>query len=153
VAAAGLADATVRKIVTCLKAILKRARAKEWMHHNPVEDLRVEADKRNKRKIKAGVDFPLQSEVAAIIGAATGLARPFILVATFAGLRASELRGLRWQDVDFAKATITISQRADRFNQIGNPKSEGSARTIPVPPMVINALREWKLSHGVHELV
>jgi integrase len=28
---------------------------------------------------------------------------------------------------------------------IGRPKSEAGERTIPLPPMVVNALREWKL--------
>jgi integrase len=31
-------------------------------------------------------------------------------LAVFAGLRASELRGLRWSDIDFTKGTITVAQ-------------------------------------------
>lgn len=38
-----------------------------------------------------------------------------------------------------------MHQRADRFNDIGKPKSISGERTVPVPPMVIDALREWKL--------
>ena len=78
--------------------------------------------------------------------AATGRVRPFILTAIFTGLRASELRGLRWADVDFEARALHVRQRADRFNSIGPPKSEAGERTVPLPPLVVNVLREWKLA-------
>ena len=67
------------------------------------------------------------------------------LTAIFTGLRASELRGLRWEDVDFARGELHVCQRADRYNQIGHPKSKAARRTVPVTPMLANTLREWKL--------
>jgi integrase len=63
----------------------------------------------------------------------------------FTGLRVSELRGLRWSDVDLRRGEIHVRQRADRWRMIGRPKSEAGERTIPLLPMVANALREWKL--------
>jgi integrase len=71
--------------------------------------------------------------------------RPILLTAIFTGLRASELRGLRWQDIDFVKRELHVRQRADRFSVIGAPKSESGERAVPLTPMVMNALREWKL--------
>lgn len=61
-------------------------------------------------------------------------------------MRSSELRGLRWQDVDFDRAQISVHQRADDYSEIGRPKSEAGERTIPVPPMVVRVLKEWKLA-------
>ena len=72
--------------------------------------------------------------------------RAFFATAALAGLRASELRGLRWQDVDFTTATITVRQRADVWGTIDVPKSEAGERTVPVPPLVMNALKEWRLA-------
>ena len=60
------------------------------------------------------------------------------------GLRSSELRGLRWEDVDFKKSEIHIRQRADKYGAIGSPKSVDSQRVVPVPPKTLAALREWK---------
>jgi integrase len=60
-------------------------------------------------------------------------------------MRGSALRGLAWPDVDLKRSEITINQRADRFGDIGKLKSEAGARTIPIGPMVVNTLREWKL--------
>jgi integrase len=61
-------------------------------------------------------------------------------------LRASELRGLRWTDVDLKHGEIHVRQRADRYNEIGALKSEAAERTVPLIPLLINALREWKLA-------
>jgi integrase len=68
-----------------------------------------------------------------------------LLTAIFTGLRSSDMRGLRWADVDLKRGEIHVRQRADRWRVIGRPKSEASERTIPLLPMVVNALREWKL--------
>ncbi len=62
----------------------------------------------------------------------------------FTGLRSSELRGLRWLDVDLKGGKIQVRQRADRRNVIGEPKSESGNRTIPISPHVFNTLKEWK---------
>jgi integrase len=69
-----------------------------------------------------------------------------LLTALFSGLRASELRGLRWDDVDLVKSEIHVHQRADRYNKIDAPKSEAGERTVPLPPIVVSTLREWKLA-------
>lgn len=77
---------------------------------------------------------------------AQGRWRPLVITAVFTGLRASELRGLRWDDVDLDRAVLRVRQRADRWNVIGSPKSDAGKREVPLAPMVVNALREWKLA-------
>ena len=72
--------------------------------------------------------------------------RPLLLTAIFTGLRASELRGLRWDDVDLKRGELHVRQRADRYGKIGRPKSEAGERTVPLPPMVVTALREHRLA-------
>jgi integrase len=61
-------------------------------------------------------------------------------------MRASELRGLSWADVDLDKALIHVRQRADRYHAIGMPKSDAGQRTIPLTPLAVNTLKEWKLA-------
>jgi integrase len=96
--------------------------------------------------LKVGVDIPSREEIRAIVGALQGAWRPILLTAIFTGLRASELRGLRWADVDLKKGELHVRQRADRYNVIGQPKSEAGERTVPLPPIVANALRELRLT-------
>jgi len=74
------------------------------------------------------------------------------VVAAFTGLRASELRGLRWSDVELDKAVLHVGQRLDRYHQAGMPKSGAGQRSIPLSPMVTNTLREWKLACPKREM-
>lgn len=150
----GRSPAMVRKVMGSLASIFSDAQERGLATRNPVKDLRGarrrgkerQADKRQKSRLKIGVDIPTREEIKAIVGAATGRWRPLLITAIFTGMRSSELRGLRWQDVDLERAQISVHQRADDYGAIGRPKSEAGERTIPVPPMVINALREWKLA-------
>jgi integrase len=152
--------AMVRKILGSLSAIIADAQERGLVAQNVVRSLRGRrrrgkdrhADKRQKGRLKVGMDIPTPDEVRTIIGHLDGRWRPMLLTAIFTGLRASELRGLRWADVDLKRNEIHVRQRADRFNEIGPPKSEAGERTIPLLPMVVNALREWKLACPKGEL-
>jgi integrase len=48
--------------------------------------------------------------------------------------------------VDFNAKLIRVRQRADTGGRIGSPKSATSGRDVPMAPMVVNTLREWKLA-------
>jgi len=104
------------------------------------------AERRQKGKLKVGVDIPTPDEIKRILNAASGQLRPLLMTAIFTGLRASELRGLCWDDIDLKRAELHVRQRADRYGVIGKPKSETAERTIPLGPLVRTALREWKLA-------
>jgi integrase len=141
-----------KKVLTSLKALLRDAKRRGNVAQNVALDVSISADKRGKLKLKAGLDIPTPDEIRSIVHAATGKHRPFLLTAIFTGLRSSELRGLRWQDVDLKRGELHVRQRADRFNKIGKPKSESGDRTIPLGPLVLNTLKEWKLACPKGEL-
>jgi integrase len=150
---AGRSPAMVRKVLVSLGSILGDAQERGLTVRNPVRDMRGRrgsterrADRRAKGKLKVGEDIPTPAEVKAIVGALRGRWRPLLLTALFCGLRASELRGLRWTDVDLDGRVLHVSQRADRFNDIGRPKSEAGERELPMPALVANSLREWQLA-------
>lgn len=156
----GRSAAMVRKIMVSLGSLLADAQERGKVARNVVRERSrtrrkasdTRAEKRQKGKLRVGVDIPTTQEIKAVINAAEGRWRPLLLVAIFAGLRASELRGLKWADVDLEKREIHVRQRADRFNDIGAPKSEAGERTVPIPPMVVAALTEWKTKCPVGKL-
>ena len=86
----------------------------------------------------------------AIITAAPDRSRPLVLTAIFTGLRGSELRALKWADIDLKAGELHVRHRVDRFNRFGPPKSEAGTRDIPLS--VINTLRAWKLACPKGEL-
>jgi integrase len=139
--------AMVRKIRTSLSSILVAAR----MPHNVVREYSEQSRSQHRRhrhledRHRDEIVIPTMAEIKAICDAAQGRWQPFLLTATFTGLRCSELRGLEWSNVDFDKGEIRVRQRADRYNKIGKPKSTAGYRTVPLPPQVLDVLRRWKI--------
>jgi integrase len=147
--------AMTKKILGSLGSILSDAQERGLVARNVARDLRSrrkrgkqkQAERRQKGKLKVSLDIPMPDEIRAMLAAlpSDGHWRPFFHVAVFSGLRASELRGLRWADVDFKRGEINVRQRADRYHKIGRPKSDAGERIVPLPPKVILMLKEWKL--------
>jgi integrase len=152
----------VRVVMASLSTLLADALERGLVATNVVRSMKKERTRRSKKeqkqRLKVGVDIPTPDEIKRLIAHLPDKYRPLLLTAIFTGLRASELRGLRWEDVDLPHAKLHVRQRADRFNKIDKPKSESSERTVPLMPMVVNTLREWKLrcpkgDHGKLEIV
>jgi integrase len=134
-----------RKVLTSLKSLIGNASRIGRAAHNPATGVKIGMDKRHKQKLKIGVDIPTTAEVIKMMEKApTARGRTYVTLAAFSGLRASEVRGLRWCDVHFKDGTIHVAQRADRYNKMGSTKSSGSQRTLTVIPRVTVALRKWK---------
>jgi integrase len=142
----------VKRVTTSLGSLLGDAQERGHVGTNVVRSLKANrkrgkqrhAERRAKGRLKVGVDIPTPKEIDSTLRVAKGRWRPLLLVAIRCGLRASELRGLRWQDIDFKKGELHVRQRADAHNTIGPPKSEAGERAIPIPPATLQALKEWK---------
>lgn len=67
------------------------------------------------------------------------------VIALATGLRRGEIVGLRWQDIDLERQTLTVSGAVQRITGRGlvrsDPKTNGSRRTLPVAGLVIDAFR------------
>jgi integrase len=135
-----------RAVLASLKSILRDAHGRGNVAQNVAAGVKITASKRDQRKLKVGVDIPTRDEIRAIIHTASGKHRALLVVAAFAGLRASELRELRWEHIDFKKSELHVRQRADRYNQIGKLKSHAGERVVPIGNFTANALKEWKLA-------
>lgn len=130
------------KILSALSAMLNNAMETGAIAQNVAAGVKVAKAARVKERITP----PARTDLKAMIDAATDKERPFILTGIFTGLRSSELRGLRWADIDLSAATVTVRQRADAWGKIGPPKSEAGRRTIPIPQELVSELRRWKLA-------
>ena len=142
---AGTSLAMRRKIITSLKTLLSFAQKQALVAQNVAGPVKVKGDDRaEKGPLREGVGYPSRSQMKQLMDTATPRWRPLLIVAMFTGLRASELRGLPWSDVDLEGGVIHVRQRADAWGVIGKPKSKAGARDIPLAPIVVNTLREWK---------
>jgi integrase len=135
-----------RKSLTALKAAIKEAQRRGKVAQNVASEVQVKTNRSEDRGREIGVDVPDKAEVRAILEAAPSRWRPLIITAVFCGLRSSELRGLTWDHVDFDQRLIRVRQRADRWGKMGPPKTKAGRRDVPMAPIVLNTLREWKLA-------
>jgi len=160
----GRSPTMVRKVRISLGALLADAQRRGLVGQNVVHALprslrgkEARAAARQKGKLKVGVDIPSPDEIRAIIAAVSygggdsdGRC-PLLLSAIFTGLRISELRGLRWDDVNLKRSELHVRQRADRYNKIGPLKSVAGERVVPLPPTLVSTLRKWNITR--HALV
>lgn len=149
----GKSRSMAKRVLGSLSALIKEAKRVGYVAQNVAHGVTVKRSGREKPPVVP----PTKEQMREIIKAASGEgARPMdkalTLVLIFAGLRASEVRGLAWRNVNLVDGTITIDQRADFKNIIGPPKSKSGFRTIPLPPMVVTALKRWKLQCAASEI-
>jgi ATP-dependent helicase/nuclease subunit A len=137
-AASPLAHESKDKIKDVLSAILGSAVQYGLLVKNPVEGIRLPAERRGKRKTKPHVT-PEQFEQLL-----EQISEPYasmVFVAVWTGLRVSELIGLKWEDV--GSDSLTIDERCCRGDWDA-PKSEASNATIGVEPCVLERIRRLK---------
>lgn len=138
------------KVLTSLGSIIGEMQERGLVAQNVARAARRRARgraaTRHKLPLKIGETIPSKQDVRALLEAAEGRWRPLFVTAAFTGLRASELRGLAWDNVSFEDRVIRVECRADEFGQIGSVKSESGRRRVTMPPVVLNTLREWKLA-------
>jgi integrase len=137
-AASPLAHESKDKIKDVLSSILGSAVQYGLLVKNPVEGIRLPAERRGKRKTKPHVT-PEQFERLLEL-----IPEPYasmVFVAVWTGLRVSELIGLKWEDV--GADSLTIDERCCRGDWDA-PKSEASNATIGVEPCVIERINRLK---------
>jgi integrase len=126
------------KIRDVLSSILQSAIQHGLVVKNPCEGVRLPQERTGRRRNKPYVT-PEQFDQLVI-----GIAEPYatmVYVAIYTGLRASELIGLKWNDVH--ADSITIDERCCRGDW-GAPKSDASNATIAVNDCVVRRLERLK---------
>jgi integrase len=69
--------------------------------------------------------------------------RAVVLLIGSTGLRRSEMIALTWSDLNLRTMEVNALRSCVR-NRIGKTKTEASCRPVPLHPLVLNALLEWR---------
>jgi integrase len=142
-----LSAATVRHVHTALKACLATAVRKGVLASNPA----AKADAPRKIDPEIGCALSVE-EVTRLLAGFVGTAyHPIVATAVMTGARLGELLALRWDDVNFATHTITISRAIERTREFGTvvkePKSWRGKRTIGIDPALTAILKAQHVQH------
>ena len=80
----------------------------------------------------------------------------FVILAMLGGFRRGEIVGLHWDNVDFKNHKITVNKNVCYTSEQGmnekNPKTESSNRTIVIPALCFNLLKQWRAEQGKMKL-
>jgi integrase len=140
---------TARNDVTVIKLLFRAAKKQGYIKVNPAEDL-----DRPKRE-KSSIELLTPDEVGIFLNSCDrGLYCVAFLTAIRTGLRAGELWGLQWGDIDWRSKKIHV-RRSVWAKTFQTPKSDHSIRTVDVPDSLLSELKAWKLACPIseHDLV
>jgi integrase len=132
-----LTHSSLLRIKTTMSAVFTYARQRDVIRHaNPVQGAKAEG-KRSKPERYA---YTLE-EISAMLTVLPEPARTVCAVAAFTGMRAGEIRGLRWED--FTGEELHVNRSIWR-TFVGEAKTEASAGAVPVIPMLRDMLVQHK---------
>jgi integrase len=140
--AAGHAATTVRNAVSTLQLVFGRALDRGELAINPTERLRLPTAQGRRDRIAP------PHEAAALIAAVPERDRALWATAFYGGLRAGELRALRWGDVDLAAGRIRVERGYDDKAGVIETKTGAGRRTVPVPVVLRDFLIEHRHASG-----
>ena len=137
---------TVRNIRSVLSSILMDALRDEIITSNPLKLVKVPP-------LEEVDIMPFaEDEMFHILNSADGQYKNFFALAFFTGMRSGEMIGLRWEDINFKREEINISQGI-RMGKIGLTKTVSSKRIIDMIDVLIPYLQEQKKLTGDSEYV
>lgn len=142
-----LSDKRIDRVRVVLSLVFEHAISVARATMNPVKAIKLRKKTRIAPEDEGEVIIPSKAELRDLLLAPdiTVKERAFVHLLLFAGLRLSELRGLTWDRVDFNRRILQVRGRADKYGDMGAPKSAKSRREIALPVETVRALQEWKL--------
>lgn len=135
-----LSDASLRTGLLALRLILQRAVRTKRIPSNPMH----EVEWRGQTRIEQVDPFTVQ-EVRAILGAARDRDADFATMLRLwaqSGLRAGEVSGLQWQDLDLAQGTVLVRRTWSR-QRLG-PTKTGRDRHVSFLHPVTDETADWR---------
>jgi integrase len=134
-----LAHESRDKIRDVLSGVMGSAVKYGLLISNPVENVRMPAERRGRKTQKP---FLYKEQFEKLVANIPEPYASMVYVAIYTGLRISEVAGLRWNDVH--QDSITVDERFCRGDW-GAPKSDASNATIAVNRCVIERIHRLKL--------
>jgi integrase len=132
-----LAPSSKAKLKCALSTLYNHAIRYEWLTFNPISRVRT-SQKRLRDK-----DVLTPEEFQKLVKQLSVRDRAMVLLIGSTGLRRSEMIALTWSDLNLRTMEVNVLRSCVR-NRFGKTKTESSRRPIPLHPLILNALLEWR---------
>jgi integrase len=139
----GLADSSLRTGLLALRLILKHAARRKLIPASPMNDVEWAGERKD---AGAAVDPFSAAELRAILAAAERLDPDFAALLrlwTQSGMRAGEVAGLQWQDLDFEAGLVKVRRTWSR-QQLGPTKTAAGTRDVSILHPIADDTQEWR---------
>jgi integrase len=134
-----LANSTKAKIRNHLSALFSHAiRHELYSKLNPISSVRQSAVRERDPDI-----LTIKEMEATIATIGPQAIRVMVMVAATTAIRRSELRGLRWADVDFEGLKISLRRGLFRKKET-SMKTKASRKPVPILPELVEVLLKWR---------
>jgi integrase len=143
---AGLNASTIRNAILPLRAIYRRACARDGLPINPTSGLELPAVRGRRDRIVS------PTGATGLLAALPEPDRALWATAMYGGLRLGELRALRHEHVDLKGGRIQVQASWDPREGLIAPKSRAGTRTVPIPSVLSVHLARHRLAHGASGL-
>jgi integrase len=139
-----LAPATKAKLRNQFSCLYSHGLRHELTHTDPIKGLVKGAGVRQSSQRVHIPDILTLAEMQAILAGLTEpMHRTTILVAAVTGLRRSEIRGLKWADIDHDNLWLKLKRGVVR-KSLTSLKTEGSRKGVPLTQDLADALTVWR---------
>ena len=138
----GAHASTISNTILPLKAIYRRACSRGEVAVNPTSGLEMPAIRGKRDRIVT------PEHAATLLQALDADPRALWATAMYAGLRAGELRALRWDDVQFLEGVIHVQRGWDDVEGEIAPKSRTGVRKVPMPTILRGHLEDLYARRG-----
>ena len=135
---------TIRNELTVIKLLFRQALRWGYIKNNPTEN--VERPKIE----KAEIEILSPEEIEVLLINSEQPYRIAFLTAFLTGMRAGELWGLQWDDIDWNSKQIHV-KRSVWKKQFQTPKSKKSIRKIDLTERLVREFKLWKLACPISE--
>ncbi len=132
-----LAPASKTKLKSAFSVLYSHAIRYEWLTFNPISKVRTSSKRLREKDVLSPAEFQALLEQLSVRD------RAMVLLAGSTGLRRSEMIALTWTDVNTLTLEVNVLRSCVR-NRFGDTKTECSRRPVPLHPLVLAALLEWK---------
>jgi len=134
---------TKTKIRNLMSALFSHAIRYGWASTNPITAVRTSA-----KRVRTP-DILSPEEFQALLLELSQRERVMVMLDGSTGLRRGELFVLRWRDIDFQLMQANVTHSV-WHNVEGDTKTEASRKPVPLHPLVIVELNQWKLATLYH---
>jgi integrase len=132
-----LAPSSKAKLECVLSTLYHHAIRYEWLTFNPISRVRTSQMRLRDKDVLTPEEFQKLVQQLSVRD------RAMVLLIGSTGLRRSEMIALTWSDLNMRTMEVNVLRSCVR-NRIGKTKTDASCRPVPLHPLVLNALLEWR---------